>query len=82
MAGSLDVHDRVIYNSDHELFRSNARRFFREELETNIDQWEKDGALPREFWLKAGKNGFHCSRTTLRWFYSTREPVFFCVFLM
>ena len=54
------MHDRSIYNSDHELFRSNARRFFREELEPNIDQWERDGSLPREFWLKAGENGFHC----------------------
>jgi long-chain-acyl-CoA dehydrogenase len=54
------MHDRAIYNSDHELFRANARRFFREELEPNIDQWEKEGCLPREFWLKAGENGFHC----------------------
>ena len=29
-------------------------------MEPNIDQWEKDGRLPREFWLKAGENGFHC----------------------
>lgn len=54
------MHNRAIYNSDHELFRSNARRFFREELEPNIDRWEDEGVLPREFWLKAGKNGFHC----------------------
>ena len=54
------MHDRAIYNSDHELFRASARRFFREELEPNIDQWEKDGLLPKEFWLKAGENGFHC----------------------
>ena len=54
------MHDRAIYNSDHELFRANARRFFREELEPNIGQWEKDGRLPKEFWLKAGDNGFHC----------------------
>ena len=54
------MHDRAIFNSDHELFRSNARRFFREELEPNIESWEKAGRLPKEFWLKAGKNGFHC----------------------
>ena len=58
--GNLLMHERAIYNSDHELFRTSARRFFREELEPNIDQWEKDGRLPREFWLKAGENGFHC----------------------
>ena len=54
------MHQRAVYNSDHELFRSNARRFFREELEPNIEQWEEAGVLPREFWLKAGANGFHC----------------------
>lgn len=54
------MHDRSIFSSDHELFRSNARRFFREELEPYIDQWENEGMLPREFWLKAGANGFHC----------------------
>tara|TARA_B100000686_G_scaffold221447_1_gene228544 strand:+ start:1175 stop:2314 length:1140 start_codon:yes stop_codon:yes gene_type:complete len=54
------MHNRPIYSSEHELFRDNARRFFREELEPNIDQWEKEGRLPREFWRKAGENGFHC----------------------
>lgn len=54
------MHDRAIFTSDHELFRSNARRFFRDELEPNIEQWENEGALPRDFWLKAGRNGFHC----------------------
>lgn len=54
------MHNRAIYNSDHELFRSNARRFFREELEPNIDKWEDEGVLPREFWEKAGEMGFHC----------------------
>lgn len=54
------MHNRSIYNSDHELFRDNARRFFREELEPNIDAWEKEGKLPRKFWEKAGEMGFHC----------------------
>ncbi len=54
------MHNRKIFNSDHELFRSNARRFFREELEPNIDRWEQEGVLPREFWKKAGAHGFHC----------------------
>ena len=54
------MHDRAIFNSDHELFRSNARRFFREELEPNIDQWEKEGRIPKAFWRQAGEMGFHC----------------------
>tara|TARA_R110002111_G_scaffold262444_2_gene338534 strand:+ start:5837 stop:6976 length:1140 start_codon:yes stop_codon:yes gene_type:complete len=54
------MQDRAIYSSDHELFRTNARRFFREELEPNIEQWEKDEIMPRSFWEKAGANGFLC----------------------
>jgi len=54
------MQSRSIYSSDHELFRTNARRFFREELEPNIDQWEKDEVIPRSFWEKAGENGFLC----------------------
>lgn len=54
------MQNRAIYSSDHELFRTNARRFFREELEPNIEQWEKDEIIPRAFWEKAGANGFLC----------------------
>lgn len=54
------MHNRSIYSSDHELFRTSARRFFREELEPNIDQWEEDSVIPRSFWEKAGANGFLC----------------------
>ena len=54
------MQNRSIYGSDHVLFRENARRFFREELEPNIEQWEKDGVVPKGFWRKAGENGFLC----------------------
>ncbi|MBJ6136093.1 acyl-CoA dehydrogenase family protein [Marinobacter litoralis] len=54
------MENRAIYSSEHELFRTNARRFFREELEPNIEQWEKDEIIPRSFWEKAGANGFLC----------------------
>ncbi|ARR55153.1 acyl-CoA dehydrogenase [Rhizorhabdus wittichii DC-6] len=54
------MHDRKIYNSDHEMFRASARRFFREEVEANILQWESDGIVPRSFWKKAGAQGLLC----------------------
>ncbi|MDC0662961.1 acyl-CoA dehydrogenase family protein [Marinobacter sp. SS21] len=54
------MRNRAIYSSDHELFRDNVRRFFRTELEPNIEQWENDGVVPREFWRKAAENGFLC----------------------
>ncbi|MBE97404.1 acyl-CoA dehydrogenase family protein [Marinobacter sp.] len=54
------MQNRSIYNSDHELFRENARRFFRSELEPNIEQWEEDSVVPRSLWEKAAENGFLC----------------------
>ncbi|ATE66394.1 acyl-CoA dehydrogenase family protein [Rhizorhabdus dicambivorans] len=54
------MHDRKIYSSDHEMFRDSARRFFREEVESNITQWEQDGIVPRAFWKKAGAQGLLC----------------------
>lgn len=55
------MHDRKIYSAEHQLFRESARRFFREEVESNITQWEADGIVPRSFWKKAGAQGFLCS---------------------
>lgn len=52
--------DRKVYSTEHGLFRDSIRRFFREELEPNIEQWEQDGAIPKAFWEKAGSHGFLC----------------------
>jgi long-chain-acyl-CoA dehydrogenase len=54
------MHDRKIFSAEHQLFRESARRFFREEVEANIVQWEADGIVPRSFWKKAGEQGFLC----------------------
>jgi acyl-CoA dehydrogenase len=51
---------RKIFNEDHELFRSQFRKFLERELIPYSEQWEKDGIVPRELWLKAGENGFLC----------------------
>jgi long-chain-acyl-CoA dehydrogenase len=54
------MENRSIYDSDHELFRANARRFFREELEPNIEEWENASIVPRSFWRSAGEKGLLC----------------------
>jgi len=56
----MSMENRSIYDSDHELFRANARRFFREELEPNIEEWENASIVPREFWRSAGEKGLLC----------------------
>ena len=51
---------RKIFNEDHELFRSQFRKFLEREVEPHQEQWDKDGIVPRELWEKAGENGFLC----------------------
>ncbi|UAL28733.1 acyl-CoA dehydrogenase family protein [Nocardioides rotundus] len=49
-----------LYESEHEDFRKTARAFFEKEVAPYHDQWEKDGIVPREVWLKAGEAGLLC----------------------
>ena len=48
---------RTVFSAEHELFRDNVRRFIETEIVPNHRQWEKDGIVPRELWLKAGQAG-------------------------
>ncbi len=48
---------RPIFSEDHEIFRSTVRRFIEAEITPYHDQWEKDGIVSREVWLKAGEAG-------------------------
>lgn len=52
---------RSIFNEDHEMFRASVRRFVQEEITPHHAQWEKDGRVSREAWLKAGENGLLCA---------------------
>ncbi|MCX4245333.1 acyl-CoA dehydrogenase family protein [Paraliomyxa miuraensis] len=45
------------YTEDHEALRSTVRRFVEREVVPHIDQWERDGALPRALYLAAGEIG-------------------------
>lgn len=46
------------FTDDHDLFRQSFRSFLEKEVKPNIDQWEKDGRLPRDIYKKFGKMGF------------------------
>ena len=48
---------RTIFEADHESFRDTVRAFCEKEIVPNHDQWEKDGIVPRDLWLKAGELG-------------------------
>ncbi|MBB6627737.1 acyl-CoA dehydrogenase family protein [Nocardioides sp. KIGAM211] len=49
---------RRIYDEDHEAFRGSVREFLERSVVPHVDQHAADKALPREFWLEAGKQGF------------------------
>ncbi|WP_018000738.1 acyl-CoA dehydrogenase family protein [Paracoccus sp. N5] len=52
--------ERSLFNQEHELFRETVRRFVEKEITPYHAQWEKDGIVPRELWLKAGEQGLLC----------------------
>lgn len=51
---------RCLYDSDHEMFRDSLRKFIETEAMPHHEQWEKDGMVSDEIWLKAGEQGFLC----------------------
>jgi long-chain-acyl-CoA dehydrogenase len=50
--------ERTIYDDDHEAFRSSVREFLDREVTPHVEEYAENHALPREFWLAAGKQGF------------------------
>lgn len=48
---------RTVYQEEHEIFRASVRGFVEKEIAPHHDQWEKDGIVSREAWLKAGEAG-------------------------
>ena len=52
---------RAIFSEEHDIFRASVRRFIAEEVMPFHADWEKDGIVPRELWLKAGQLGFLCT---------------------
>lgn len=48
------------YTAEHEAFRDQVRRFVAREVAPHHDAWERDGAVPRALWTKAGAAGLLC----------------------
>ena len=49
---------RTLFTEEHHLFRDTFRHFVEKEIVPYNEQWEKDGIVSREMWLKAGEQGF------------------------
>lgn len=51
---------RTLFSHEHELFRDTVRKFIEREIAPYHAQWEHDGIVPRDLWIKAGEAGMLC----------------------
>jgi acyl-CoA dehydrogenase len=56
----LDLSARTAYNDDHNMFRDTVRQVFEQSLLPNLDRFEEEGIVSREFWLACGEAGMLC----------------------
>lgn len=52
--------DRTIFSEEHDIFRSNFRKFVETKVVPNQAKWREQGVVDREVWLQAGEAGFLC----------------------
>src|SRR5579875_2263235 len=52
--------ERTLFREEHHMFRETVRKFVEKEIVPYHAQWEKDGVVPRELWVKAGAQGMLC----------------------
>lgn len=48
------------FDENHSIFRDSVRRFLAQELEPNMERFDREGKSDRQFWLKAGEAGLLC----------------------
>ena len=58
---------RTVFREDHEMLRETMRRFIERECRPRQAQWDADGRVDRETWLKAGREGLLCTTLDPRW---------------
>ena len=46
------------FSEEHKMFRKSLRDFLDKEVMPNIDQWEEDRRVPKDFWKKFGEMGY------------------------
>jgi len=49
-----------IYTEEHRIFRETFKKFVAKEITPHVPEWEANREVPRELWLKMGKQGFLC----------------------
>jgi len=46
------------FSEEHLIFREGLKSFLQKEVVPHINQWEKEGTIPREIWAKFGEMGY------------------------
>lgn len=64
---SVLTYPRSVYRDDHEMLRETVRRFLERECLPRQAQWDQDGKVDRETWLKAGREGLLCTGIDPEW---------------
>ena len=49
-----------LFSEEHDIFRDAFRKFLSKEIAPHLEEWERDGIVPREAWKKMGENGYLC----------------------
>ncbi len=48
------------YTQEHQIFRESIRRYFEREVTPHVEEWERDGIVPKSVWKDFGSQGFLC----------------------
>lgn len=60
MFANIKLKRTAYQTEEHEMIRETCRQFIEKEITPYHAQWEEDGQVSREVWLKAGETGLLC----------------------
>lgn len=63
----LDLTTRTGADESVSLFRESVRKLFSRELHPNLDRWEAEGMVDRNFWLRCGEAGLLCPQVPIEY---------------
>ncbi|MGE4324079.1 MAG: acyl-CoA dehydrogenase family protein [Sphingobium sp.] len=56
----IQTDDRPLFSPEHHAFRDMVRKFLDRHVTPNLDRWEQEGIVGREFWKACGEAGLLC----------------------
>ena len=56
----LQTATRTAYTEEHAMFRDSVRKVFAKELTPNLERWEREEIIDRDFWRACGDAGLLC----------------------